>query len=105
MKTISLRQPLPIGGPVHHPFEGPVTVDDDLANHLISSGLADEGDGEEEEEDEAEDGEDEPEADGLEDLTVADLGILVTKEGVPLHGATKKDDIIKAIRAHRAPAD
>lgn len=98
MKTISLRQPLPIGGPVHHPSEGPVTVDDDLADHLISSGLADEGDGEEDDEEFDE----EDEADGLEDLTVADLGILVTKEGVPLHGATKKDDIIKAIRAHRA---
>lgn len=97
MKTISLRQPLPIGGPVHHPSEGPVTVDDDLAEHLISSGLADEGDSEEDDE--------EDEADGLEDLTVADLGILVTKEGVPLHGATKKDGIIKAIRAHRAPTE
>lgn len=78
MKTISLRQPLPIGGPVYHPSEGPVTVEDDLADHLISSGLADEGDGEEEEDED----EDELEDDGLEDLTVADLGILVTKEGV-----------------------
>lgn len=99
MKTISLRQPLPIGGPVHHPSEGPVTVEDALAEHLVSSGLADEGDGEEDDE------EFDEEDDGLEDLTVADLGILVTKEGVPLHGATKKDGIIKAIRAHRAPTE
>jgi hypothetical protein len=99
MKTISLRQPLPIGGPVHHPSEGPITVEDDLAEYLIGSGLADEGDGEEEDEDE------ETDDDGLESLSVADLGLLVTKEGVPLNGATKKADIIKAIRAHRAPAE
>ncbi|WP_271300643.1 hypothetical protein [Sphingomonas sp. CV7422] len=99
MKTISLRQPLPIGGPVHHPSEGPVTVDSDLADHLIETGLADEiadeGEGEDDQEDE----------DGLEDLTLVDLGLLVTKEGVPTHGATKKADIIAAIRAHRAPAE
>ncbi len=97
MKTISLRQPLPIGGPVHHPSEGPVIVDDDFANHLIENGLADEV---EEDGGEVEDAED-----GLDDLTLVDLGMLVTKEGVPTHGATKKADIIAAIRAHRAPAE
>ena len=100
MKTISLRQPLPIGGPVHHPSEGPVTVDSDLADHLIETGLADEV------EDDGEEGDDEGEVeDGLDDLTLVDLGLLVTKEGVPTHGATKKADIIAAIRAHRAPAE
>ncbi|WP_267395574.1 MULTISPECIES: hypothetical protein [unclassified Sphingomonas] len=100
MKTISLRQPLPIGGPVHHPSEGPVMVDDDFADHLISSGLADEL-GEE-----GEEADDEHESDdGLDDLTLIDLGLLVTKEGVPLNGATKKADIIAAIRAHRASAE
>lgn len=100
MKTISLRQPLPISGPVHHPSEGPVIVDDALAEHLIESGLADEI-----EEDGEEDDDDHENNDGLEDLTVIDLGLLVTKEGVPLNGATKKADIIAAIRAHRAPAE
>lgn len=99
MKTISLRQPLPIGGPVHHPSEGPVTVDNDLADHLIETGLADEV------ADEGEDEDDQEDNDGLEDLTLIDLGLLVTKEGVPTHGATKKADIIAAIRAHRAPAE
>ena len=99
MKTISLRQPLPIGGPVHHPSEGPVTVDSDLADHLIETGLADEI------ADEGEDEDDQEDEDGLDDLTLVDLGLLVTKEGVPTHGATKKADIIAAIRAHRAPAE
>lgn len=96
MKTINLRQPLPIGGPVHQPSEGPVTVDDDFADHLIRSGLADEADDEDAEEDED---------DGLDDLNLTELGLLVTKEGVPLNGATKKADIIAAIRDHRAPAE
>lgn len=99
MKIISLRQPLPIGGPVHHPSEGPVTVDTDLADHLIETGLADEI------ADEGDDEDDQEDEDGLEDLTLVDLGLLVTKEGVPTHGATKKADIIAAIRAHRAPAE
>lgn len=96
MKTIKLLQPLPIGGPVHQPSEGPVTVDDDFADHLIKSGLAEEDDVEDAEEDEK---------DGLDDLNLTELGLLVTKEGVPLNGATKKADIIAAIRDHRAPAE
>lgn len=97
MKTINLRQPLPIGGPVHQPSEGPVTVDDDFAEHLIESGLADEVSDDGAEEEDAED--------GLDNLNLTELGRLVTKEGVPLNGATKKADIIAAIRDHRAPAE
>ena len=97
MKTIVLLGAAVIAGAVRYPIEGPLDVSDDEAARLIESSQAEEFD----ENASADDADDE---DGLENLTLPDLGILVTKEGVPLNGATKKDDIIAAIRAHRADA-
>lgn len=93
MKTIVLQGPTVINGAVRYPVEGHQIVDDAQADRLIDAGMA-------KEESEF----DEDQEDGLDEMTVADLGLLVTKEGVPLNGATKKDDIILAIRAHRAKA-
>lgn len=44
---------------------------------------------------------DEPEDDGLEKMTVADLHELVERDEIDIGNATRKDDIIKAIRAAR----
>jgi hypothetical protein len=98
MKTIILLGAAVIAGIVRYPVEGPQTLADDEADRLIEVGQAEEAEDDIEPEiDEA--GED------LEAMTLPDLGILVTKEGVPLNGATKKADIIAAIRAHRAAAE
>lgn len=98
MKIIALLAGTIVAGVVRYPVEGPLTVTDEEAGRLHEAKLLD---GEPE---------DLPsqgattEDDGLDTLTLIDLGLLVTKEGVPLHGVTKKADIIAAIRAHRAGA-
>ena len=91
MKTIQLLATTTIAGMVRQPQEGPIVVDDEHADALIESKMAVDSDVE------AEVDEDED----LEALTLPDLGILATKEGVPLNGATKKADIIAAIQTHR----
>ena len=97
MKIITLAMPSIVGGVVRNPIEGPLTIGADEAERLKESGLL-----ACDPEDLPTEGDDEAEADDdLEALTLPDLGILVTKEGVPLNGATKKADIITAIRAHR----
>ena len=88
MHEVKLKGPRVIDGAVRQPAEGMIVVSDEeydrlVADHAIET---DEGGG----------------GDGLDDLTMIDLGLLVTKEGVPLNGATKKADTIAAIRAHRA---
>lgn len=95
MKTVRLLGPSIIAGAVRYPIEGPQTLPDDDADRLIEAGTA-------EEDDETAPEIDEDGDEDLEAMTLPDLGILVTKEGVPLNGATKKADIIEAIRAHRA---
>ena len=88
MPEIKLKGPAVIDGAVRYPTEGVITVSDDDADAQRANKNIEE------------DGEDD---DGLEAMTLIDLGLLVTKEGVPLNGATKKADIVTAIRAHRAP--
>lgn len=112
MKMIKIANPTvvntsPIGagaGELRHPIEGALTVTDEEAERLYENKLLD-GEPEDlpDEIDEfnASELDAEDHDDGLEDQTVADLHILVTKEGVPLNDATKKADIIAAIRKHR----
>jgi hypothetical protein len=98
MKIITLAAPTLVGGVVRNPIEGAFTVDDDEAARLNEGGLlavepediADEADAA-----------DEGGEDDLDAMTLPELGIIVTKEGVPLNGATKKADIIAAIEKHR----
>ncbi|UAK24353.1 hypothetical protein [Sphingomonas nostoxanthinifaciens] len=93
MQEVTLKGPRVIDGVVRYPVEGPIPVSDDEYDRLLEAGVIDT--------DDDHDGEDD---DGLEAMTLVDLGLIVTKEGVPLNGATKKADIIAAIRAKRAPA-
>jgi hypothetical protein len=88
----------PTNGELRQPVEGPLIVSDDEAKRLKDNNLLD---------GEPEDLPDEASEASNEDLggmTVAELHILVTKEGVPLNDATKKADIIAAIQKHREPA-
>lgn len=110
MKMIKIANPTvvntsPIGagaGELRHPIEGALTVTDEEAERLYENKLLD---GEPEEVPDVSDeldGENyDATTDGLEDQTVPELHILVTKEGVPLNDATKKADIIAAIRKYR----
>uniref|UniRef100_UPI0035CCA2E1 hypothetical protein n=1 Tax=uncultured Sphingomonas sp. TaxID=158754 RepID=UPI0035CCA2E1 len=99
MKFVKLHAPRVIAGINRHPAEGPLPFDDDTVDAIVKDKAGVEVD--------EEGNEIEPEgddADGLDDLKLPDLTAIVTKEGVPLNGATKKDDLIAAIRAHRNPA-
>lgn len=106
MKIITLAVPTIVNtnptrkgdGELRYPSEGGLTVSDDEADRLKDNNLLD---GEPEElPDEASDADNED----LDGMTVAELHILVTKEGVPLNDVTKKADIIAAIKKHREPA-
>jgi hypothetical protein len=110
MKQIKIAAPTvvntsPIGagaGELRHPIEGALTVTDEEAKRLKDNRLLD---GEPEDlPSESDEVESEDHDDDLDDQTLADLKILVTKKGVPLHGATSKADVIAAIRNHREPA-
>jgi hypothetical protein len=90
MPEVQLNGPRVINGAVRYPVEGLIPVSDTEYDRLVEA--------------DAIVTEDDEDGDGLDEMTLPDLGLLVTKEGVPLNGATKKADIIKAIRAHRAPA-
>ena len=92
MQEITLNGPRVIDGAVRYPVEGPIPVSDGEYDRLVEAAAI--------ETDDDHDGKDD---DGLEALTLIDLGLLVTKEGVPLNGATKKADIVAAIRRHRTP--
>lgn len=98
MKIINLAVPAPIGGPLRHPEEGPFTVSDDQARRFKDAGMLD-GEPEDVPEDDETAG-DEP--DELDAMKVEDLKTLAAGEGADLGSATRKDDIIAAIRAHRA---
>ena len=93
MQEVLLKGPRVINGAVRQPAEGLIPVSDEEYDRLLEADAIetdDDGDGVDD--------------DGLEALTLIDLGLLVTKEGVPLNGVTRKADVIAAIRAHRAPA-
>ena len=90
MREVSLNSPQVINGAVRYPVEGLIPVSDDEYDRLEAAGAIEVG--------EDDDG------DGLDEKTVDDLKTVAADEGVDLGSATKKADIIKAIRAHRAPA-
>lgn len=98
MKIIKLAVAAPVNGPLRQPSEGALTVTDAEAERLHQAGVL-EGDPED-----LPDPADGADDDGLDDENVQELGRIVTKEGVALNGATKKADLIAAIRAHRAAA-
>lgn len=95
---VTLAQAAVVHDVLRQPIEGSLTVSEAEAERLHINGLL-VGDPEPVNEPDTDiEGEDE---DGLDGMTVPDLHILVTKEGVPLNDATKKADIIAAIRKHR----
>lgn len=105
MKSINLAIPTIVnmnprvatGGELRYPSECPLTVPDSEAQRLFENNLLTE-----DPEDVVDDVEDaEADDDGLEAMTVANLHLLVTKEGVALNDVTKKADIIAAVRKHR----
>ncbi|UAK24190.1 hypothetical protein [Sphingomonas nostoxanthinifaciens] len=93
MQEVILKGPRVIDGQVRYPIEGPIPVTDDEYDRLLEAGVIDT--------DDDHDGED---ADGLEDMTLAQLKVIADKEEVDLDGKSRKADIIAAIRAKRAPA-
>lgn len=106
MKIVTLARPAMVNEELRQPIEGSLTVKAGEAERLRLSGVlvGDPEDVPEPDESGAEGDPEDGEDDGLDAMKLEDLGILVTKEGVPLHGATKKADIVAAIRKHRAPA-
>lgn len=93
---IKLARPAVVNDVLRNPVEGALTVNEAEAERLFLSGVL-VGDPEPEPDPD----EDEEDGDGLDKMKVPDLHILVTKEGVALNDATKKDEIIAAIRKHR----
>lgn len=89
MPDIQLKGPAIINGAVRYPVEGAISVTDDDART-------------QRENDNVDDGDDADDDDGLDRTKVEDLKKLAEEEGVDLGDATKKADIITAIRAHRA---
>lgn len=104
MKIITLAAPTVVnsnphirtGGELRYPSEGPLTVSDDEAKRLKDNNLL-----KGEPEDVPEDDDAEPNAD-LVGLKPAELKAIALKEGAALNDATKADDIIAAIVAHRS---
>lgn len=96
MRLIQIVGVAVVAGAVRHAIEGPIPVrDDEEAERLVKLELATFAD-------EADNDEDRDEEDDLASMQVPDLKALAAKESVDLGGATKKDDIIAAIQAHRA---
>lgn len=100
MKKIMLFGPTIVAGAIRHPYENPLTVTNKEAARLVAAGVlaADPQDT---------DGEDpveppEETGDGLDAMLVDDLKALAARETVDLTGISRKDDIITAIREHRA---
>ncbi|AYJ85316.1 hypothetical protein D3Y57_04675 (plasmid) [Sphingomonas paeninsulae] len=93
---VALAFPAIVASVLRQPIEGPLTVTEDEALRLYENNLlVGEPEAVPEPDREEEDG------DGLEDLTVAVLTELAGTEGAPLGEATRKADIIAAIRTHR----
>ena len=100
MWIVTLKAPTTVNGELRNPIEGSILVSEAEAERLFDNDLLTEEPSPAPEPDSGRAENDGADA-GLEDLSVPDLHILVTKEGVPLHGVTKKADIIKAILKHR----
>lgn len=94
---VALALPAAVYSVLRHPVEGGLLVDEDEAERLVAAGVL-KGDPERARDAGEDDGE---EGDGLDDMKVDELNVLVIKEDVPLNDATKKADIIAAIRKHR----
>ncbi|HEX8382444.1 MAG TPA: hypothetical protein VF592_03615 [Sphingomonas sp.] len=89
MQTIKLKGPAVINGAVRYPAEGAIPVSDGEAKKQRDAENVDDG-----------------ESDDLDGKSVADLKKIAEQDGIDLGEATKKTDIIAAIRAHRAtPAE
>ncbi|WP_313337287.1 hypothetical protein [Sphingobium yanoikuyae] len=88
MPEIKLNGPAVVSGAIRYPTEGLIPVTEAEAERLYDGGFLDL--------------EDDELGDGLEDEKVNDLKSLAELEGVDLGEASKKADIIAAIRAHRA---
>ncbi|MFC3442782.1 hypothetical protein ACFOKF_16535 [Sphingobium rhizovicinum] len=86
MPEIKLNGPAVVNGAIRYPIEGLIPVTEKEAQRLHDGGFLDLDD----------------EDDGLDDEKVNDLKALAELEGVDLGDASKKADIIAAIRAHRA---
>lgn len=95
MKEVTLSAARIISGAVRYPVEGPIPVSDEEYDRLVEAGAIEPAD-----ELEAED----PDEDGLEQLTNDELKALAAEEQIDLGSATKKADIIAAIRVGRATA-
>lgn len=100
MKYVKLSQPTMVDGVLRNPIEGEIPTSDTEAKRLKDNKLLD-GEPSDFPDDSDEEGDDDSAAD-LKKLSLPDLHILVTKEGVPLNGVTKKDEIVAAITKHRA---
>lgn len=98
MPEIFLNGPAVINGAVRYPVEGAIPVTDEQAETLLANGQIDEEKTFADAEDKHQDG------DILDGLKVDELKKLASDEEIDLGDATKKDDIIAAIRAHRAAA-
>lgn len=102
MKFVKLSAPRFIAGINRHPAEGPLPFADTVVDAIVADKGGVEVDEEGNEVDpELDDDAGDTDADGLAALTMPDLTIIVTNEGVPLNGVTKKADVIAAIRKHR----
>jgi hypothetical protein len=101
MKTVKLAQPATINDELRYPVEGEITCSDTEAKRLFDNNLLDGEPADFPANGDDDGGDTEEDADDLKKLSVPDLHILVTKEGVPLNGVTKKDEIIAAIIKHR----
>jgi len=92
MQDVKLKVSRVIRGAVRYPVEGLIPVDDDEYDRLVEADAI--------ELDDDEDGEDD---DGLEAMKLADLKKLADDDSdkVDLGTATRKADIVSAIRKHR----
>lgn len=99
MKEVTLSAARIINGAVRYPVEGPIPVSDEEYDRLVEAGAIEEPEDEDEDEDAEADDED-----GLESLKLDELKTLAAEEQIDLGDATKKADIIEAIRVGRATA-
>ena len=96
MKIVSLCGPALIAGAVRYPVEGPLTVTDKQAEQLKDSGRLDG-----EPEDLPSLDIDADEGDALGGKSIAELKAIASEEQIDLGTATKKAEIIAAIRKAR----
>ena len=90
MPEVQLNGPRVINGAVRYPVEGLIPVSDAEYDRLVEANAI------------VTDEDDDSGEDDLAGMNVADLKSTAELEGVDLGTATKKAEIIDAIRAHRA---